>query len=188
VWSRCLGLFLPIVAKNAAATDTWLVRGVKRVDNLLIVRYPVTVAALTDAEITSAIRYALLYDPDIFPHKIEVAVNSGWVTLKGAVDANWKKQQAEDDAFSVRGVLGIKDELAVVPTKKTADEEIAKRIVNALERNTNVSVNDVTVTVNNGNVTLKGSVPTSAAKHSAYDSAFYTYGVISVNDQMTVNW
>lgn len=175
-------------ARNAAADDTWVVGGVKSVSNRLAVRYPVVPILPTNVEIQTSVQNALIYDPDIFSHKIDVTVANGWVTLKGVVDAYWKKQQTEEDAFSVRGVVGVTNELAVVPTNRTSDEEIANRVVNALERNVSVDVDDITVTVNNGNVMLRGTVSSSYAKRAAYHSAFYTSGVISVIDDIKVNW
>jgi osmotically-inducible protein OsmY len=79
--------------------------------------------------------------------------------LEGTVDAFWKKVRAEDLAFSMRGVLGLTNKIAVVPTQTIADENLAENIINALDRNVNVNVDDVNVTVEDGTVTLTGAVP-----------------------------
>jgi osmotically-inducible protein OsmY len=161
---------------------------VNSVINRIVVRYPTAPALPSDAEIKTHVQNALLFDPNIFSFKIDVGVKDGWVTLKGTVDAFWKKIEAEETADRVRGVIGVTNELAVVPTEKAGDEMIAKNVVKALERNINVNVDDITVTVKNGVVTLTGTVPSYIAKWSAYNSAFYTAGVVSVDDQTFVRY
>jgi len=89
---------------------------------------------------------------------IEVSVRSGWVTLNASVDAYWKKLRAEEIATTLTGVLGVTNELAVVPSDAYEDKLIADNIVSALDRNVHVDAESVDVRVNDGVVTLSGSV------------------------------
>lgn len=175
-------------AKRAAVDDTWLVTGVKSVADELTIEYSTALTIPSDAEIRSNVESVLLWDPDLTPYKITVEVASGWVTLEGTVDSLWQKVRAENEAWSTRGVIGVTNKLAVVPTERITDEIIGEDVADAIDRNINVDVDDVTITVDNGEVTLTGTVPTWAAKSSAYRSALYTQGVTDVENELVVEY
>ncbi len=80
------------------------------------------------------------------------------------------------------------NEMGVVPTEQPIDEAIARDIEAALGRNINVNVEDVTVEVENGVVTLTGTVPTWAAWRAAYNTAIYTSGVVDIVDQLVIRY
>jgi osmotically-inducible protein OsmY len=102
------------------------------------------------------------------------------------VDALWKKFRAEDLASGRKGVLGTTNKIAAVPTQTIADENLAETIVSTLDRNVNVNVDDISVTVAKGKVTLTGMVPSCSSKRAAYDTARYTLGVKEVDDRTIV--
>lgn len=175
-------------AKMAATEDAWTVAGINTVDNQLQVQYPPTVTVPPDAEIASNVKNSLVWDPDIDSTKVDVTVAGGIATLMGTVDAYWKKFQAENDAYWVTGVVDVVNEIGVVPTDQPIDEAIARDIEAALGRNINVNVEDVTVEVENGVVTLTGTVPTWAAWRAAYNTAIYTSGVVDVVDRLVIRY
>lgn len=169
--------------KVASSEDARLITGVRDIDNQLKVDYRAKVP--TDSEVKSNISHALTWDYFLGPHNIDVSVDAGWVTLEGTVDAFWKKVRAEDLTFG-RGVVGVTNKIAVVPTQTIADEKLAENIVNALDRNISVDVDDINVTVDKGTVTLTGSVLTWSSKQAAYNAARYAHGVKHVNDLVAV--
>jgi osmotically-inducible protein OsmY len=176
---------VPSYSERAAASeDAWVITGVRDVENQLKVDFRIKVPSAS--EIKSNIENAFTWDNDLYPFDISVDVAAGWVTLEGTVDAFWKKVRAEDMAFGMRGVVGVTNKLAVVPTQTIADENLAENIVNALDRNINVNVDDINVTMEKGTVTLTGIVPSWSAKRAAYDTARYTLGVKEVKDRITV--
>lgn len=65
---------------------------------------------------------------------------------------------------------------------------IARNIEAALERNFNVNVDNVTLKVSNGVVTLSGTVANWSAWQATYNTAAYTSGVINVIDQLTIRY
>jgi osmotically-inducible protein OsmY len=170
--------------RAAVLEDAWVITGVQDVKNKLQVDFRTEVPS--DREIKSNIERAITWDNDLYPFDIQLSVETGWVTLEGTVDAFWKKVRAEDLAFSMRGMVGVTNKIAVVPTQTIADENIAESIVNALDRNVNVNVDNINVYVENGIVSLNGTVPSWSAKRAAYDTARYTSGVKEVNDQIKV--
>ena len=171
-------------SRAAASEDAWLITGVRNVENELTVDFQLEVPS--DSEIKSNIEQAFTWDNDLYPFNVSVDLVAGWVTLGGTVDAFWKKVRAEDMAFGMRGVVGVTNKIAVVPTQTIGDESLAETIINALDRNVNVNVDDINVTVENGTVALNGTVPSWSAKRAAYDTARYTLGVKEVKDQTTV--
>lgn len=175
-----------MTAKSAAFDDAYLVDGVLSVSNNLDVEIPSTKAMPTDAEIKDNVVTALSINSDVESYKIDVSVDKGWVTLEGTVNAYWEKVSAENEVLDVNGVLGVSNNLGVVPTESYLDKNIAEDIISALERNVHVNADDIDVKVEDGKVTLDGTVKTYTAKNAAFDSALYTPGVITVNNRIIV--
>lgn len=175
-----------VTGKTAAADDAYLVDGVISVENNLKVSFPETKTVPTDADIKTNVVDALSFNSDLESYKVDVTVDKGWVTLEGTVNAYWEKIEAENEALDVNGVLGVTNNLAVVPTGSYLDENIAQDIVSALERNVHVNADDIDVKVEDGEVTLDGTVKTYTAKNAAFDSALYTPGVVLVNNRIIV--
>ncbi|MFO7728099.1 MAG: BON domain-containing protein [Desulfonatronovibrio sp.] len=172
------------LASTAAYDDALRILGVIGVDNMLVVRYPVGVTTPTDVEILSEIEKKLARNPDIDILDMDITVDSGEVTLRGTVDAYWKKLHAEDLVASEPGVLIINNHLAIVPAKDVIDQDIAGDIVRSIEARAAVSADDVNVEVLNGHVILTGTVPTWAAREAAYEAAIFTAGVIDVENRI----
>ena len=66
------------------------------------------------------------------------------------------------------------------------DETIDKQVVDQLYWDARVNVSEVAVTVKNGRVTLKGTVPSYQAKIAGLDDAYYVRGVTHVDNQLKV--
>jgi osmotically-inducible protein OsmY len=175
-----------MTAKSAAFDDAYLVDGVLSVSNSLDVEIPASKTTPTDAEIRDNTVTALSINSDVESYKIDITVDQGWVTLEGTVNAYWEKVSAENEVLDVNGVLGVSNNLGVVPTESYLDENIAEDIISALERNVHVNADDIDVKVEDGKVTLDGTVKTYTAKNAAFDSTLYTPGVITVNNRIIV--
>ena len=102
----------------------------------------------------------LEFEPSIDAANIGVAVNSGVVTLTGHVGSYAEKIAAERAAQRVRGVRAIAQEIQVrYPSdKKTSDDEIAKRAADILAWDARVPDEVIQIKVQNGWVTLTGTV------------------------------
>lgn len=175
-----------MTGKSAAYDDAQQVDGVVSVANNLDVQMISTHTIPGDAQIQEHVRNSLSINSDVQSYSIDVTVDNGWVTLEGTVDAFWEKISAEKEVLDINGVLGVSNNLAVVPTDDFKDEIIAEEIVNALERNVQVTADDIEVTVMNGSVTLSGSVKTFSARNAAFESALYTPGVTGVDNRIVV--
>lgn len=175
-----------MTGKSAAYDDAQQVDGVVSVANNLDVQMPASKTIPNDAQIQEHVRNSLSINTDVESYSIDVTVDNGWVTLQGTVDAFWEKISAEKEVLDISGVLGVSNNLAVVPTDEYKDEIIAEEIVKALERNVQVTADEIEVAVENGGVTLTGFVKTFSAKNAAYESALYTPGVTAVDNRIVV--
>jgi osmotically-inducible protein OsmY len=171
----------------AAEEDAWDMTGVRFVRNNLVVTCPAGMTIPQDMEIKAGIENALGSHPDIDATDIDVSVENGSVALRGSVDSFWKKLRANEMALSFRGVRGMTNELAVVPTKTFADIAIANDIQKAMERNGYINnLNLIDVKVEHGNVTLKGSVSSLPALRAVRVIAENTIGVVSVRNELQI--
>jgi osmotically-inducible protein OsmY len=185
-WVKLTGTVPGYNARRAAQQDAWMIAGVSAVDNELTVHYPKEIILPSDSELVEMVQSRLKWDSSIDESHIEVRVDNGEVMLEGSVPAYWKKTDAEDLALGVKGVLGVKNHLTVVPTEKASDREIAKDIETALERSLNVDAGPVNVKVENGEVTLSGKVASGTAFRAAYEISLYTTGVTEVDNQLII--
>lgn len=173
-------------AKRAAEDDALVIPGVNSLKNLITIQFPENIEVPTDTEIKNNIKNVFIWNPVIDISDVDLEVDTGVVTLKGTIDSYWKKIRAEELAFNMSGVIDVVNELAVVPTESYLDKSIAEDIINAFDRNINIDVDTIDVTVKDGVVTLSGTLDNWYGIRSAYDIAQYTYGVKDVVNNITL--
>jgi osmotically-inducible protein OsmY len=115
---------------------------------------------MTDHEIRRHVENALDWDPSISARDVGVSVDEGVVTLRGTVGSYSEKVNAERVAERVYGVKAVANDLDVrlVSGYERTDTEIARAAAAALGWNTVVPAERVTVIVDNGWVTLNGTL------------------------------
>ncbi|TXT56770.1 MAG: hypothetical protein BAJATHORv1_20363 [Candidatus Thorarchaeota archaeon] len=173
-------------ARERAVLDTWTVQDVTKVENELDIEYPSIIEIPNDDEIETRIERQLFWNTYIDSTEIDIDVDKGSVDLEGTTDAYWKKIRAEQLASDVTGVTYIDNKLAVVPSEDIMDKAIAEDIISALDRKILVDAEDVTVRVEDGKVTLSGTVPHWSAYRAAMDAAEYAIGVTRIEDQLII--
>ena len=93
--------------KRWAAEDAaHRVHGVKAVANEIEVRLPSS-AERTDADIAEAAINALEWDAFVPVDKLNITVSKGWVTLKGEVEWQYEKEDAERVVRRLSGIKGV---------------------------------------------------------------------------------
>ena len=122
------------------------------------------------------------FDPSVTAAHIGVLVQNGIVTLSGHVDSYAEKIAAEKVIQRVRGVRAIVEELKVRSSdaSPTGDEEIANRVLNVIAWDARIQGHSISVTVENGAVTLSGTVPWFFQKAAAASDVRKLSGVMSV--------
>jgi osmotically-inducible protein OsmY len=143
---------------------------------------------ITDREVQQDILRELAWDPSLDAAHVGVAVKDGVVTLTGHVPSYADKWAAEKAAKRVHGVKAVANQLEVrLPgSSKRTDEDIATAAVNALKANISVPDEQIKVIVENGWVTLEGTVHWQYQKDAAESAVRYLEGVTGVNNLISV--
>ncbi len=139
-----------------------------------------------DATIEEALSDALHVDPRVSRLDIEVAVDHGTVTLDGVVDHLEARRAAEQTARNTRGVWSVRNLLRVVPPAQRSDEELAAAVRQALLRDPLVEGRPIEVEVEEGVVTLGGTVDSRYERARADDVAARCAGVLHVRNRLGV--
>lgn len=157
------------------------VNGVIAVANDITVR---TIGDRTDSDIAAAAVNALKWNASVPADKIQVTVDKGWVTLKGDVEWQYQRQEAERVVRRLWGVKGVNNLIFVKPQVSPAD--LKKKIEAALVRSAEVDAKNITVEVQGGKAILKGRVRTWSERQEAERTAWLAPGVTFVDNQITL--
>ncbi|MBD9649874.1 BON domain-containing protein [Ensifer sp. ENS09] len=143
---------------------------------------------ISDTVLRQEIIDELDFESAIDGSHIGVAVEDGIVTLTGCVFSSEQKALLESLVCKVRGVRGIAEEVEVRPlgVTRTTDEEIARRMVNALACNAIVPSDTVQIKVEGGWVTLVGTVDNLDQSVAAENVAHALAGVGGVTNKIEV--
>jgi osmotically-inducible protein OsmY len=161
------------------------VRGVKAVANEIEVRLPSS-SERTDADIAAAAVRALEWDAAVDIDNLDVTVSKGWVTLKGSVEWQFQKEDAERVVRRLTGVKGVSNLLTVKP--RVTPSEIKQKIEQALVRSAEIDASRITVDVDGTKVTLRGTVRSYTEKQEAERAAWAAPGVTSVDNRIIISF
>jgi osmotically-inducible protein OsmY len=131
-----------------------------------------------DQAVTEAVEHALQVDESIPSDFIDVTTHQGIITLIGQVPHYRAKQRAAQLVETVKGVESVINGLTVQDSQRP-DEEILRDVNRVLHDDPTTDTYDVNPTIQNGVVTLSGTVPSWAAKDL---SAWVASGVRGVRE------
>jgi osmotically-inducible protein OsmY len=171
--------------KWAAEQAALRVRGVKAVANDIEIRLPGD-AERTDSELAAAAVHAIEADAVLRDEDINVVVSKGWVTLKGEVEWNYQKEDAERIVRRLWGVKGVTNLLTV--KAKPTSQEIKDQIEKALVRDAQTDARRISVEVDGNKVTLKGTVRSWAEREEAERVAWTAPGITRVDNQIVISF
>lgn len=141
---------------------------------------------MTDKMLRDAVIAQLDFEPEVNPAGIGVAVEDGVVTLTGFVDDYVQKVAAEKAVKRLFGVKGLANELLVRMTCERTDTDIAKDAIYLLECDVHFLGGKVIVTVEDGLLTLEGTVEWNFQKVTAENAMQCIRGVKAVANLIEV--
>jgi osmotically-inducible protein OsmY len=167
----------------AAEEAAHRVRGVKAVANDIEIHVP-TSDQRTDPEIAEAVLYALKWNSFVPAGKLSITVSKGFVTLKGEVEWQHQKEDAERTVRGLWGVKGVNNLITVHPRVTPAN--LKEKIEEALVRSVKTEAERITVEVKESTVVLNGTVRSWSEREEAERVAWSAPGVTSVDNWIAI--
>jgi osmotically-inducible protein OsmY len=130
----------------------------------------------------------LRWDPGIDATDIAVAVRNGVVTLAGFVRSYRQRRRAEQDAKNIVGVVAVANAIQVrLPIiHQRPDPDIARDAVEAIKRELPTAWENVRVLVEEGWITLEGTVEWHFQRKRAEEAVEDVRGVTGVANHIEV--
>ena len=137
---------------------------------------------MSDLTLRQEILDELEWESSVDAAHIGVAVDNGIATLSGHVSSYTEKLAAERAVTRVKGVTAIAEniEIRYPAAKRTADDQIAKRVVDIINWQVSVPSDRIKVKVEKGWVTLSGEVDWHFQKVDAEKSVRRLSGVMGI--------
>jgi osmotically-inducible protein OsmY len=178
------GVVPTLTEKTTAEADARDVVGTAWVTNLL----GVDDVRRSDEAIKADLLFEMDADSALSEAPITVEVRDGTAVLAGRVDKLWEKFHAQEVASRVRGVRAVIDNLAVSEPAVYSDASIRRRLMDRLDANgaTRWAADEIHVAVDDGKVTLTGTVDFWSEYTDACRVAFSVDGVRTVDNQIHV--
>jgi len=169
---------------------------VKKLDHVAGVRNQIGVSSnVSDAQLKQSLSKKLAYDRvgyrDNAFNNVTLQVQDGTVTVGGATMNYVARDSALATVRNMPGVKDMVDEVKVLPTS-FFDDGIRARTARAIYRDSVLSryaidpVNPIRIVVDNGHVTLYGTVQSQMDKSIAGLRAGQVFGAFSVDNQLAV--
>ncbi|MGH9931168.1 MAG: BON domain-containing protein [Pyrinomonadaceae bacterium] len=142
----------------------------------------------SDRQLALLVLRELKWDSRIDWASITVQVKDAVATLTGSASSYAQKIAAQDAAHRVAGVLDVANDIEVKPIDLFArtDTEIAGAVRSALEWDALVPNEQITSTVSDGWVTLKGEVDYWREREDAEHAMLRLNGVVGVINKITI--
>jgi osmotically-inducible protein OsmY len=138
----------------------------------------------SDTDIAVAVESALQWHALVPAERIQAQVEKGWVTLKGEVDWDYQRRNAEKAVRILTGVVGVSNAMTLKPSVTPA--KVADRIRDAMARHAEREAKHIEVMVSGSAVTLRGTVDSWAERNAAFGAAWSAPGVLSVVNEIKV--
>ena len=167
--------------KYAAERAAARVPGVAAVaDSMTVIDPAIQIA--TDTYIAHLIVDALRWHTEVPSDRIRVKVANGWVTLEGDVEWHYQRRAAERTVRAAAPSFGVSNVIRIRP-RAVALAAVAARVAGA---GGGLVAESIQIEVDDGRITLRGTVRSEEQRLAARRAAWSTPGVTNVADLMGV--
>lgn len=159
------------------------VNGVKEITNDIVVK----TSELSDSELKQNVLQELKLISNISePNRIKVAVDKGMVTLTGEVHSYNEKLAAQTAVSLLKGVKDLENDISILSTKQEVVDNDLKEIIRDMIKYDFSREKNVTINVDNGVVTISGTVHRFWEKMQVEKDIHRIIGVKKVVNQLEV--
>jgi osmotically-inducible protein OsmY len=161
------------------------VRGVVALASELAVKLPSS-SERTDEEVAAAAVRAIESDALLGAKNLQLTVDSGWIAVRGELEWNFQKEDAERVLRRLWGVKGVTN-LTTLKTRP-APTELKDKIEKALIRTAQLDARTISVDLQGPKVILKGTVRSWGEREEAERAAWLAPGVSQVDNRIQVSY
>jgi osmotically-inducible protein OsmY len=142
----------------------------------------------SDAELLEDVMEELSWEPMLNLSDLSVKVSGGILTIRGYVDALWKKRNVESAVKRVSGIGLMVNEITIRLHQdcRKSDESISTFLMELLMWHSAIGNEKIAVEVKNSRVYFSGEVEWLKQKNIITELAESLTGVIEVNNAVTV--
>lgn len=141
---------------------------------------------IDDDDVLEAIETELRYDDAISADRLDVQVDAGIVTLSGTTFTLLAKRRASQLIGSLKGVRAIVDRTQVASGGRT-DDRVRSDVKDALRDDPVADENEIRVELENGRVTLSGTVDSFAEAQIAEETIAGVRDVVEIDNQLQID-
>jgi osmotically-inducible protein OsmY len=170
--------------RQSAERAAHRVRGVKAVANDLIIHLPDD-PRHDDACLAAEAYQALRTFWDIPAESINITIVDGWITLRGTVQLQIHRAEAERAVRHVMGIRGITNLLIVEPALPLASE-LQQEIEDTLVRGARIDANHIRVEIDGSRAILRGEVRSLDEKLEIARAVWHAPGITAVDNQLII--
>ena len=142
--------------------------------------------SINDEDIDKQVVDQLYWDNSVKASDVAVTVDHGSVTLNGTVPSYHAKYTAAEDAYLVSGVKSVDNKLKVNYFSLPTDHQIKEAVESSLDWDFDLDSQKINVSVDEGTVTLLGTVDSYWKKILAEMDTSKINGVIEIKNELAI--